>query len=55
MEQDVHVMPVEDLREHVERDDCWCRPLVLRSEDSDRVVIHHSEDGRELVERHGLN
>jgi hypothetical protein len=49
----IHTMPVADLREHREHEQCWCRPrveLVSRT----RLVVHHAADGRELVERHGL-
>lgn len=45
---DIHVTPVDDLREHVESRTCWCRPV----EDSDEpsVVIHNAMDGREAYE-----
>jgi hypothetical protein len=53
---DVHVTPLNDLREHTDRRDCWCWPEV-RYEPGDlaAVVVHQSADGRELVERHGVN
>lgn len=47
-----HVLPENDLRMHVFVA-CWCRP-VRRHEDGGVVVVHNSHDGRELVERHGL-
>lgn len=28
MSDDVHIMPVDDLREHTERRDCWCEPQL---------------------------
>lgn len=46
LDQCVHVMPVEDLREHVCGDDCWCSPT-----DDEGVIIHNSMDGREFFER----
>ena len=50
----IHVVPVNDLREHEERGTtCWCCPQVY-TEDGETVVVHNSLDGRELVERHGL-
>jgi len=66
---DVHVLPVNDLREHDETRTCWCRPRIEIEEDfltalvgqspgsfERRVlVVHHSLDGRELVEQHGVN
>ena len=58
---DIHVLPIRDLREHEETRHCWCRPRVEEGDvDADKqcrnnaIVIHSSEDGRELVEQHGL-
>jgi len=51
---DFHIVPIMDLREHQPTRDCWCRPDCQR-EGRTVIVIHHSEDGRELVEQHGLN
>ena len=51
-----HVVPVDDLREHVETGDgCWCQPRIQPQGDGRYLVVHNSEDGRELVERHGVN
>ena len=43
-----HVVPVGDLREHVETTKCWCRPL----EDIEyyNIWIHNSMDRREFIE-----
>ncbi len=50
----IHVVPVNDLKEHEERGTtCWCYPQVYE-EDGETVVVHNSLDGRELIERHGL-
>ena len=55
MTGDVHVLPVNDLRDHVESRECWCQPATTREDDEDDVVvIHHSADGRELVEQQGV-
>jgi len=53
---DIHVMPLNDLREHEETRDCWCHPDCLREpyEEADIVVVHQAADGRELIEQHGL-
>lgn len=56
---DIHVLPLNDLREHVEVRTCWCVPTLEQvRHDSGRkagvIVRHNSMDGRELVERHGL-
>ena len=40
-----HVIPVNDLRDHVESADCWCHPEV-----DDLIVIHNSMDERESYE-----
>lgn len=50
---DVHVVPVKDLREHTETRDCWCHPDLV-NEWRTVVVVHNALDGRELVERTGL-
>lgn len=50
---DIHVSPVNDLREHSEARDCWCAPVIKR-ESKGTVVIHNSLDGRELVETMGV-
>lgn len=57
---DIHITPINDLREHLDSRDCWCKPRIEIEEDflTDEkkvLVIHHSLDGRELVEQHGVN
>jgi hypothetical protein len=49
-----HVLPIDDLREHVENRDCWCKPVLSRTDDNRILVTHNALDGRELVERHGV-
>lgn len=54
-EQVYHVVPVGDLKPHVERGVfCWCDPKVERVGKKGTLVTHNSADGRELIERHGL-
>lgn len=48
MSRDIHVTPVNDLREHLDSAACWCRPM--RDEDEPAVVIHNSLDQRETYE-----
>jgi len=49
---DVHVMPVNDLKEHEESRFCACRPVLEKPvEGGGTVVIHNSYDGREITER----
>jgi hypothetical protein len=40
-----HVVPIDDLRQHDVRYDCWCKPT-----DDGEVFIHNSLDGREFFE-----
>lgn len=49
-----HVKPIADLRDHVEDVLCWCNPAVEELEPGLLLVTHNAEDGRELVERYGL-
>lgn len=44
-EDDIHVVPIGDLREHDTYFHCWCDP-----EYKDGVWIHNSMDGREDYE-----
>lgn len=50
----VHVMPLNDVVEHEESEDCLCGPsieAVFREDGSNGwLIIHHSLDGRELHE-----
>lgn len=49
-----HILPIDDLREHVEQRSCWCGPELSRLADGVILVTHNALDGRELVERHGV-
>lgn len=53
---DIHVLPINDLRDHEETRVCWCAPRCVSwpAWQGDVVVIHHSADCREFVEEHGL-
>jgi hypothetical protein len=44
----IHVVPLNDLREHVPQTDCWCNPTPDMEEPS--VILHHSLDQREKYE-----
>lgn len=48
LRQAVHVIPLNDLREHTASADCWCKP----TEDYEwpGIWVHHSMDGREDFE-----
>lgn len=43
----LHVTPLEDLRDHADAADCWCKPTV----EGDGFAVHNSLDGREAFER----
>ena len=45
----IHVVPINDLREHEASVDCWCKP----TEDDEGwpdIWVHHSMDEREEYE-----
>jgi hypothetical protein len=44
----IHVVPINDLREHTTRIDCWCNPQP--SADDESVIVHNSLDQREKYE-----
>lgn len=49
----IHVMPIDDLIEHEDNEDCVCQPtpsLVPAAGGDGWVITHHSLDGRELTE-----
>ena len=43
----LHVIPINDLREHEASADCWCRPTPDEEHD---LFVHHSLDYREAYE-----
>lgn len=43
-----HIIPINDLREHVANATCWCSPD--QDEEEPSLMIHHSLDGREAYE-----
>jgi hypothetical protein len=44
----IHVVPVNDLREHETSLSCWCKPT--EDDEAIGVLVHHSMDGREAFE-----
>ena len=57
----LHVLPLDDLREHEETATCWCQPRVETVDPEtgeayeQPLIVHNSLDARELIERHGIN
>jgi len=46
---DIHVIPVDDLKEHVCSANCQCKPRI-EVEGANLIYIHNSWDGREYIE-----
>lgn len=44
----MHVLPINDLKEHTEETTCECGP---RYDPDGDICVHNSYDGRELLER----
>jgi hypothetical protein len=47
-EQDLHVIPTNDLREHACSRHCWCGPT--EDDEALGLFVHHSLDQRERYE-----
>lgn len=47
---DYHVVPLNDLVQHLELRQCLCRPRVEELPNGHAVVVHHAADGREAFE-----
>lgn len=45
----IHVIPLDDLREHEESDKCPCEPTIQWVRGT-KIVIHGSYDKREYIE-----
>lgn len=44
----IHIMPVDDFREHEIDVNCWCKP---KFKDDNTLIVHNSLDERESYER----
>lgn len=47
----VHVVPLNDEREHLLTFACWCEPRVECVRGKAPIVVHNAGDGREAQER----
>lgn len=45
-----HILPTNDLEDHIDSSTCHCQPLTEVLADGDLLIIHSSFDGREGVE-----
>lgn len=50
MSETVNVLPLNDLKPHIESPACKCEPSVEIFENGNRLVVHNSWDGREFFE-----
>lgn len=46
-----NILPMNDLKEHIEESICECGPSVEILENGDMMIIHNSYDGREILEQ----
>jgi hypothetical protein len=46
----LHIIPLNDLEEHVEDSTCKCCPRLIM-ENGEMILVHNSFDGREIRER----
>ena len=44
----IHVLPLNDLRPHIESPHCPCRPRI---EGEGCLIVHHAYDGRDRCEQ----
>lgn len=52
---DLHVVPLNDLRDHDDRPDCWCAPYEIFDAASYAVIwVHNSMDRREHTIEKGI-
>jgi len=45
-----NILPINDLKEHIEDSTCECKPKVI-FENGEMIIVHNSYDGREFVEK----
>ena len=45
-----HIIPTDDLEEHIESSTCECSPWMI-TENGEMIFIHNSYDGREFKEQ----
>jgi hypothetical protein len=46
-----HILPIDDLEEHLEKSICKCSPKSEILENGDILIIHNSFDQREQIEK----
>lgn len=46
--QIINVLPINDIRPHIESQYCLCKPII---EEEGLLIIHNAYDGRDRVEQ----
>lgn len=46
----INIIPLNDLKEHIEDNSCHCNPQI-EFENDEMIVIHNSYDKREFIEQ----
>lgn len=49
LDEAIHIIPIEDLRQHEESSKCWCNPSIENDLNKD-IITNNSLDERELYE-----
>ena len=49
MTGDLHILPIDDLKEHTESFECECKPLI-ELHGTTKNIIHNAYDNREYEE-----
>lgn len=51
---DIHVIPIGDLRDHSENEACWCKPEIKDEDVGGSIIVHNSMDRREHTIERGI-
>jgi len=46
----INILPVNDIKHHVENSTCECKPKIEILEDGEIMVVHNAWDNREMNE-----
>jgi len=54
----INILPIDDIKEHIEHPWCWCNPTICEGSFGEQLVIHNSStEGNYLKKtiKEGLN
>ena len=51
MSNNIHVLPLNDTKPHIESEDCPCMPEIIDEYGSDKIIVHNAWDNREILEQ----